>query len=274
MKNNIITELDEKRIDELLSYTPDYSAHNSENIRKLFMQKTEKSRNSGKRIRVAMIAAIIAALAFTTTAMAYGSEIVGVIRQLMFGDSIATQVDSDDDLYIGGWGVRNRSDLRNAIDYPTGLFFTLEEARQAAPFLIREPSYLPDNVTGFHSANVQRVETTNNPWLHFVILTYGIVQESGGASFLQIIQTYAGPDASFFIEDVSPMEIVMVGGSEALLITAPAILFDDNASVVENHSVIRYTLNWLHDGIAFNLDAFSHDGYDLETLIRIAESIR
>jgi hypothetical protein len=272
MERNIITELGEKRIDELLSYTPGYSAQNAENIKELFMHKTEKKNFSGKRARVALIAAIVAALCFTAAA-AYGNEIVGAIRQIMFGDSIATQVVSDNDLYIGSWGVMNRNDL-DAKDYPLGLFDTLEEARQAAPFPIREPSFLPDNVTGLRSVGVWRVETTGAPWLHFVILTYDVAMESGGASTLQLIQTYAGPDAYFVIENVSPMEVVIVGGSEAVLISAPEKFAFDDGTVIVNHDVIRYTLCWLKDGIAFELEAWNRDGHTPETMIRIAESIR
>jgi len=224
-------------------------------------------------VRAAMLAAIIAAL-FLTAAATFGSEIVGAIRQLIFGDSIATQVDSDNDLYIGTFGVRNRADLSDATDYPIGMFDTLEEARQAAPFPIREPSYLPDNVTGFHSAGVWRVETTETPWLHFVILSYNVELESGGVSILQLIQTYAGPDAYVVIENVSPMEKVMVGGSEALLISAPEKFVLDDGTVVVNQDVIRYTLYWLNDGVAFELEAWYHDGYTPETMIMIAESIR
>ena len=54
----MITELDDKRIDELLMYTPGYSAENLNNIKNLFMQKIKKKRNPGKRIT--LVAAVVA----------------------------------------------------------------------------------------------------------------------------------------------------------------------------------------------------------------------
>ena len=60
MERSIITELDDKRIDELLMYTPGFSAENSNNIKKLFIQKTQRKRSPGKRIM--LIAAIVAVL--------------------------------------------------------------------------------------------------------------------------------------------------------------------------------------------------------------------
>ena len=224
-------------------------------------------------VRVAAIAAVIAAF-ILATAFTFGNEIVGVIKQIMFGDSTATQVVSDNELYIGSWGVMNRGDLSDAIDYPLGLFDTLEEARQAAPFPIREPSYLPDNVTGLRNVGVWRVELLDGPWIHHVNLSYDIALKSGGIAVLQLSQMYAGPDAYFEIENVSPIENVMVGDSEAVLISAPEKFVLGDGTVIKNDDMIGYTLNWLKDGIAYELSVDYHDGYTPETMIRIAESIQ
>jgi len=223
-------------------------------------------------IRAALIAALVCIIAFTT-AFTYGNEIVTAIKQLMFGDSIATQVVSDDDHYIGSWGVMSRNEL-DAKDYPLGLFDTLEEARHVAPFQIREPSYLPDNVTGLRDVGVWRVEDPDNPWMHFVILSYDIALKHGGVSILQLRQTYAGPDAYFVVENVSPMDLVMVGDSEAVLISAPEKFIQNDGTVVINENIVGYTLCWLEDGIAYELQADYHDGYTPETMIKIAESVR
>jgi len=222
-------------------------------------------------IRAALIAALVGVIALTT-AFTYGTEIVTVIRQLMFGDSIATQVIRDNDHFIGSWGVMNRNEL-DAVYYPLGLFDTLEDARQAAPFPIREPSYLPDNVTGLRDVGVWRVEDPDNPWMHFVVLSYDIALKHGGESILQLRQTYAGPDAYFVIENVSPMELVMVGSSEAVLISAPEKFIQNDGTVVINEDIVGFTLSWLKDGIAYDLQTDYHDGYTPETMIRIAESI-
>jgi len=223
-------------------------------------------------IRAALIVAFIGVIALIT-AFTFGNEIVTAIRQLMFGDSIAIQVVSDDDHFVGSWGVMNRSDL-DAIDYPVGVFYTLDEARQAAPFTIREPSFLPDNVTGLRGVGVWRLECSDNPWKHFVDLNYNILLENGANVILMLRQTYAGPDAYFFIENVSPMELVMVGGSEAVLISAPDTYIRYDGTVVINEDIIGFTLHWLHDGIAFTLSADHHDWYTPEVMIAIAESVR
>ena len=67
MGTNIITEMDEQRIDELLTYTTGYSEQNAENIKKLFMQKTAKKRSIGRRV---LLAAAIAAVAIALSGIA------------------------------------------------------------------------------------------------------------------------------------------------------------------------------------------------------------
>ena len=67
MDNSIITELNERRVDELLAYTPDYSDQNAENIRKLFMHKTARKHKAGRRL---LLAAAIAAVAVALSGIA------------------------------------------------------------------------------------------------------------------------------------------------------------------------------------------------------------
>jgi len=244
-------------------------------VMKSAVSMTDSTRIYRRRlpVKVAVIAAVIAAF-LLTSAFAYGSEIVSVIKQIMFGDSIATQVVSDsENPYVGGWGVMDREDLSEDTDYPLGLFDTLEEARQAVPFTIREPSYLPDNVTGLRDVGVWRVEDPDNPWMHFVNLSYSIALKNGGESILQLMQIYGGSDAYLDIESVSPIEKVMVGETEAVLVSAPEKFLLDDGSVIINDDIIGYTLYWIKDGIAYELSADYHDGYTPDTMIRIAESI-
>jgi hypothetical protein len=111
------------------------------------------------------------------------------------------------------------------------------------------------------------VEIPDKPDMHFVILGYDIALEHGGSGILQLRQTYAGSDAYFVIENVSPIELVTVGDSEAVLVSTEAVEWvatDD----------IGFKLYWLSEGIAFELSSDYHDGYTAETIIRIAESIR
>ena len=223
-------------------------------------------------VRAAVLAAIIAALVLTT-AFTFGSEIVGVIKQVMFGDSIAKQVVSDNSLYIESLGVMNIAELSDAKDYPLGLFDTLEEARQAAPFPIREPAYLPDDVTGLNSVGVWRAEAETGPWMHFVIVSYNIALVPDGNSILQLRQFYAGPDAYFDIESVSSIEKVMVGDVEAVLVTTYGKSGFGDGNVISNVSDTGYALYWLNYGIAFELSVDYHNGYTPETMVRIAESV-
>lgn len=223
-------------------------------------------------VRAAVLAAVVAALVLTT-AFTFGNEIVGVIRQVMFGDSIAKHVVSDNSHYLGYMGVMNIADLSDAGDYPRGLFNTLEEARQAAPFPIRAPDYLPENITGLNSVGVWCAEVENGPWMHFAIVSYDIALELGGNSILQLRQVYAGPDAYFDIESVSSIEKVMVSDVEAVLVTTEGKSDFGDGNVIINVSDTAYALYWLKYGVAFELSVDFHDGYTPETMIRIAESI-
>jgi len=223
-------------------------------------------------LRAAAIAAIIAALVLTT-AFTLGNEIVGVIRQIVFGNSIAKQVDADNVDFLKSLGIMNATELSDAEDYPLGLFYTLEEARQAAPFPIREPSYMPENITGLNSVGVWRAESENGPLMHFVIVAYNMSLELGGNALLELRQIYAGPDAYFDIESVSSIEKVMVGDTEAVLITTEGRSTFGDGDVIVNVSDTAYALYWIKYGIAFELNVDYHDGYSPETMIRIAESI-
>jgi hypothetical protein len=94
MDNSLITELDEKRLDELLAYTPNYSSQNSKNIENMFLQKggeqtksdSHRTTVSRKPIKRVLLAAAIAALtlALSFTALA----VTGVIDFGRFYNSI------------------------------------------------------------------------------------------------------------------------------------------------------------------------------------------
>jgi len=196
-----------------------------------------------------------------------GNETDSAINQIIFGNSIATQVVSDDHFYIGSWGVINM-DFLTEDKYPTGTFRSLEKAREAAPFPIREPAYLPENLIGLRNVGVWRTGTNGHDTMHFVELNYDVAfGHEGGISILCLKQAYAGADGYWFIENVSPIEKVMVGDSEAVLVST-------NAKDWEPTNDKGYKLYWIKDGIAFELSIDSwHDGYTPETMIKIAKSI-
>jgi len=214
-------------------------------------------------VRVTVVAAVLSVL-ILTTAFTFGHEIVGAIKHLVFGGSTASQVVYENVLQIGSVEIRNREDLSDARDYPIGIFETLEEARQAAPFKIMKPAYLPNNIIGLRNVGVWRVECLDDTVMHFVSLNYDIALENGDSGSLVLRQTYAGPNAYFVIENRSSIAKAMVGDIESLLITEKE---------GGNNNVIGYTLYWLQDGIAYELSAECPDGYTPETMIRIAESI-
>ena len=239
----------------------------SEALHDRIMKSTASGRDSQRfyrrksYVRAAILAAVIAAFVLTTAAT-YGNEIVAAIKQVIFGDSIGTQIIPEHELYLGSWGIMNRSNLDGAVDYPIGLFDTLEEAREAAPFYIREPAYLPDSVSGLRSVGVWRVEDPDNPWMHFVTLSYDLKRNG---RLLELTQVYAGPDAYIEVETTSSIGKIMVGDIEALLVSS-----DGHDDVINDQS---YSLWWINDGIAYELSCYQ-DIADLETLIAIAESIQ
>jgi len=227
-------------------------------------------------IKAVAIAAVISTLVLAT-AFTFGDEIVSIIKQVMFGDSVAAQVVYENDNQVSSWGVRNREDLPDAKDYPIGRFDTIEEARLVAPFQIRELTYLPENVVGLDSVVVWRIDDFDPP-MHLVYLNYYV--ELGyfepnitGNSYLELMQVYAGPDAYFEITNISSVEKVMIGDIEAVLISTPERVVRNNGVTILNEDNMSYSLSWLQDGIAFTLDAHYHEGLTPEIMLMIAKSI-
>ena len=241
----------------------------------IFINKRKKSIINVKTIKIPtlLITFLITLLVSATTVIAYNTGIVSVLNQVVFGDSIARQVVFDNDYTAGTMGIINRDELNTNIDYTPGVFATLEEARSVAPFIIREPSYLPDNVTGVQSVGVWRVETTETPWLYYIIIVYDIILKNGNSSVLQLWQTYAGDNAHLLIDNISPVEKVIIGDTEGVLISSTGYFYDRDGKQIFDENINAYHLNRLKDGIAYDLHVEYHDGYTLETMIKIAESI-
>ena len=77
MNHNIITELDEQRLDELMAYAPAYSEESTDTIKRLFLQKAAVKRKSvsGKRIFTrALIAAVLVAVSGIAVAAGMGVD--------------------------------------------------------------------------------------------------------------------------------------------------------------------------------------------------------
>jgi hypothetical protein len=205
-------------------------------------------KSAGKHpLRVALIAAILAAFSLTA-AFAYG----GTVWRFMFGKSSAARVEEID----GGEGViqyavTNRELPANRTDYGGHIRFdTVEEANQFAPFTIKSPQYLPENMELSHVSVQQYTDGTAgydaivHYWVKTPNSTYG----------LGIFQYYAGPDGYIDLLTIYPVEKVMVGGIEASLVDAEG----------------SYHLYWVKDGVAYEM---TNRFYGIETLVAIAESV-
>jgi hypothetical protein len=67
MEHNLITELSDDRLDELLAYTPNFTAENLDNIKKRCLQQKANKRKTGRRI---LLAAAIATAMITLSGIA------------------------------------------------------------------------------------------------------------------------------------------------------------------------------------------------------------
>ncbi len=217
-----------------------------------------------KRCFVTVLAAVLLVV-FSTTAFAYGGDIINEIKRIMFGGSAVTQV------YVTGDGVTtlkivNRSDFANTgyeerdnnihTQQSTEIqaFPTYKEASQAAPFHIKEPSWIPENVE-LSSVNV--IVAKNKKLSYDAIINYWAKEPdtNGKYNWITLYQYYAGPDASIEIQTVMSIEKIMIGDIEGSV-------------VKDNHDLI--CLYRIKDEVVFELQGFC---YDLETLVAMAESL-
>jgi hypothetical protein len=158
MDRNIITELDERYIDELMSYLPDYSGESAEKITRLFYEKTAAQPKAKRKpvIRTFLIAATIAILS-AATALAYSEAFRLFIfgrpaNVVVLGDDTALVVDrmSQEDIYNlmkliideDGKLVENHGVLRQRYVYEMDRFNVVGEDGllreiQGNPFTVR-----------------------------------------------------------------------------------------------------------------------------------------
>lgn len=203
---------------------------------------------------IATVSCILAAL-LLTTAFAYGEEIIAVLSQFMFGRSSIAQVDSVDGGNAAiGFEIVNRSQTTENGDFRYTSyvqFSSFDEANQVAPFDIKEPSYIPENAALNYIAVLQFKDKSYG---YDVQASYTIEKTNGTGSF-NLFLYYAGPGAYLNIETVEPIQVIMVGDTEA------------SAIYTKDGTVHMY---WIQDEIVYELFSTS---YDTETLLKIAESI-
>lgn len=292
MDYKMLTELEEQKLDELLTYAPNYSAKNAENIRSIFLQKARQQNSVKKRkpLKRIMLAAAVAAVlfAFTGVAMANAdrlSEMAGAIREIVFGSGIAVELPDyvqnrpPDEIFGSSLiMVRNSSSIESWASYitrdviPQTIVPTYEDARLYASFPIMLPQYLPANAA----------------FGDFVLTWYDDVTAFGvGVGIENILpgsifsaglrQTYVGPDAYLWIEQINPYEMssINIGDNEAFVwdaIMGPSL---------EGDNIFQREILWISDGIFFTLGLTTtverwteYSESDMEKLIAIAESIR
>ena len=228
-------------------------------------------------MKTVLIAAVIAAVT-TTTAFAYGEEVVGVILRLTSGNMVAEQMENP--IPGPGLGYTMNFDIINPVEEidrnllengPFKNFQTLEEAKENASFVVNTPSFLPEGVV------LEAV--TINQSAHHAVLAYhkefpsyssdGSEYVYPNYRYLFIFQIYVGPDAYLDIKTTYPLDSVMVGDIEAFLLDRTETLWSP-----ENVPQTIPNLLWIKDGIFYNMTLESWDGINsVETIIAIAESI-
>jgi len=93
-----ITELDEKQLDELLTYVPDYSPRNADNIREMFLQKTAVKRKPKMRGLLAAAVVVIMITLSITALAATGVIDFGRFYNTIFSNPEALPFITEDDI--------------------------------------------------------------------------------------------------------------------------------------------------------------------------------
>jgi len=228
-------------------------------------------------LKTVLIAAVIATVT-TSTAFAYGEEIVDVIMRITSGN---INVEQMDDLILGpGLGYSMNFEIINEVENinrellengPFKKFLTFEEASENAAFDIKIPTFLPE---GMELYNIDVNQST-----HHAVLTYykEIPSYNPDTSeyrypnhrYLFIFQIYVGQDAYLDIKTTYPIDTVMVGDTEAFLLDRTETIWTP-----ENKPMTIPNLLFIKDGIFYNVTFESWEGIDsVETIVAITKSV-
>jgi len=123
MEYNLITELSDERLDELLAYTPAFSAENLENIKKRCLPIKADRRKTGRRaLLAAAIAAVIISLSGIALAVSSGFDFGS------FYNSLFNNPDVEEKIEIGRTAVSNGLEitLLSAVVDRYQAYFTIE----------------------------------------------------------------------------------------------------------------------------------------------------
>jgi len=223
------------------------------------MEANIATKHKSKRYLAAVLAAI-ALTAFSVTAFAYGNEIIGVIKQFMMGNSNIEQVENiphdGDGTVIVLFEIANRSvTIDEHGEYKE--FSTTYEANQVAPFVIKEPKYLPESVR-FEAVGLRYL--TNGSYGYEADISYTATKEND-ISTLGLTQYYVGDDAYINLKTVSSIEKIDVGNIEATFVQSD----NPNSPFGE-----RLDIFWIEDGVVYWIYC---TGIDKGTLLEIAKSL-
>jgi len=229
-----------------------------------------------KRPVIFAAAVVMMIVMFSTIALAYSEG----FREFVFGDfrlriyeSVEMQgayfVETDDGFIVTTNPDDNfgHVDLNSFDNSPSvESFLSIEELQQSTSLIVREPSYLPDNVT-FREVGV--LLNGDGTFSNTVIIAYEY-EYTMSHKMLFLSQMYIGADTLDLevveriehhdFQSKTSFEAVMIGDIEALLaVTTIDGEVDDSIS-----------LSWSYDGFAYMISAI---GFGIDTLIAIAKSI-
>ena len=182
----------------------------------------------------------------------YEAEPEDAVLRITFGDSTAYQFELDeprDTPYEFSYGIKNF--MQRPAPYEYVRFYTIDEARQAAPFSFKTPAYLPENVTLDYVFTGRYADGTYDYDLEIIYKT-----EIPDDKFLSLFITYGGSGSYLEIKTTNPIQKVMIGDTEAIFLQGD-----------EGYA----RLVWMMDDSLYEISA---QNCDLETLITVAESIQ
>jgi len=228
------------------------------------MASSAKTKTSSHKFRVLVITIAIFIVATATTALAYGDE----IWQFIF----AGQVESVDEglqihLYdISGTATMGVSLLNSKTDLnqPTIMqeFTSLDELKQAAAFDLKLPSYMSADIESLSNGYILGFKNIEDENIYAINIGYYFSDEE---ILFDVSQLYLGDEGQLMVETIWPIEWIMVGDNEGLVIYS----FYDGEHQAYSSNLSLY---WQNNGILYILHSYGAT-LDLETMIKIAESI-
>ena len=227
------------------------------------------------RLRPLLIASVII-IAVATTALAYGEEIL----QFIFAQQVENvdnemQIflyDSDETITMGISIINSHIDIEQFIGVLE--FSTIDELRQAAAFDVKLPTYLPADILHLGQNTISGLAFNEDERIYAVSIGYNSfrevwvneqIDEQDEQIYFELNQFFLGNEGQFVIETLSPFQRVMIGGSEGIVIHRT----NDNPDLAFSSTLSMY---WQKRGVLYIISSYG-DGLDIDTMIKIAESL-